>query len=205
MPTIRVNLNERCIAEVDVDGLDVLSVHIGGARVDEGFADLQMHGGAYPSGAESTFLIWINSVELRDSDRVEVIFNRSGRTSHAGKTVAELFPDEPDEPDVLKSVPQLFAQVRAKPYVREGYRFGLELPGTEPYEGATADVDHGFGFSVTWDSHKPERATVSLYTYTLDDLERQGPTRNHVRACLSPGDVATLQVSALQAQPGKPA
>lgn len=203
MPSIRVTLNEQCLAEVDVTGLDVLAVRVSGDRVGEAFAELDMTGGAYPKGGDSTFLTWIASVPLNESDRVQVVFKESGATTHAGKTIGELFPDEPedaDEPNILDSLPQVIEELRAGPAVRDGHRFALELPRADRYEGTTKDMEHGFGFSVLWNSQSPQRVSVSLHTYTLDDLVSRGPMHDHVYARLGPDNAVVLQVSALDAE-----
>jgi len=202
MPSLRLSLNGQCLAEVDVTGLDVLTVHVSGARVDAELANLTMTGGTYPKNVAPTFLIWLDdSTVLNEGDRVEVSFNVVGSTSHAGKTIDELFPEEaeaPDETNILDLLPQVIDELRAEPYGRAGYRFAMESPRAPRYEGATGEGDHGFGLSVLWDSSRPDRASASLHTYTLDDLEHRRPSQNRVYERLAIGDAVSLQVWTLQ-------
>lgn len=198
MPSLRVSLNGQCLAEVDVAGLDVLNVRVSGARVDGDLAEVHMSGAAFPTDAAPTTLFWFDDpVVLNEGDRVEVSFNAVGSTSHPGKTINELFPGKAEaheKVNVLDLLPQVIQELRAEPYVREGYRFAVEPPGTQRYEGTTGEGDHGFGFSVLWNSHRPERASVSFHTYVLDDLEHRRPMPDHVRTHLAPGDTASLQL-----------
>jgi len=141
MPSLRVDLNGQCLTEVNVAGLDMLTVDVSGARVDAELAKLTVTGGTYPKDSAPTFLIWLDdSVALEEGDRLEVSFNESGHTSRAGKTIDELYPDEPEAPEeanVLDLLPQVIEELRAKPYVREGYRFAMESPRSERYSDTT--------------------------------------------------------------------
>ena len=198
MPTISVTLNGQLLASVATDGYDALSVHVHGIRTDSEFATVDMTGGAYPEGQESTYLTWINSTLLSPGDSVEVRFTDSGQTSHPGKTIQELFPDDPgDSPrEDFKATPEMFAELRAKPQLRSGYGFSLALPSGALYEGRTDEAEHGFGFSVVWNSHRPQRASVSLHSYTIDSMEHQQPMRDRAREYIVPDTTVRFQVAA---------
>ena len=198
MPTISVTLNGQLLASVTTDGRDVLSVHVHGIRTDSEFASVDMTGGSYPEGQESTYLTWINSTLLSPGDSVEVRFTDSGQTSHPGRTIDELFPNEPadSQPTDFKATPEMFAELRAKPQLRVGYGFSLALPSGTYYEGRTTEAEHGFGFSVVWNSHRPQRASVSLHSYTVDSMEHQQPMRDHAREYIVPDNTVRFQVAA---------
>jgi hypothetical protein len=198
VPAISVSLNGQLLASVATDGYDVISVHVHGIRTDSEFATLDMSGGSYPEGQESTYLTWVNSTLLAPGDSVEVRFTESGQTSHPGKTIDELFPDEPGDSERkdFKATPEIFTELRAKPQLRGGYGFSLALPSGSLYEGRTNDAEHGFGFSVVWNSHRPERANVSLHSYTIDSMEHQQPMRDHAREYIAPANTVRLQVAA---------
>jgi len=198
VPTISVSLNGHLLASVATDGYDVLSVHVHGIRTDSEFASVDMSGGSYPEGKESTYLTWINSTLLSPGDSVEVRFTDSRQTSHPGKTIEELFPDDPADSQrtEFKATPEMFAELRVKPQLRSGYGFCLALPSGTLYEGRTNEAEHGFGFSVVWNSHRPQRANVSLHSYTIDSMEHQQPMRDHAREYIAPGNTVRLQIAA---------
>ena len=183
MPTLTAVLNGKQLAQVCAEWLDILSVRVHGTRVDDEFADLEMSGGQYPEQGNSTYLTWISSVSLKPRDLLEVTFSDAGNTSHAGKTIDELFPNEPASPEKVDFAPtsEMFEELRAKQHIRCGHGFTLTTSEGVNYTGRTNDSEHGFGFSVVWNSHRPERANLSLHSYTIDSMEHKQPMRDHVR------------------------
>jgi hypothetical protein len=162
VPSIRVAVDGVPVACVATDGLHVLSLHVGGTMVTDEFASVELHGGSYPEKGESTHLTWVSDLELRPGQQVQVEFVTKGFTSHAGKTIEELFPGEshPEE-SLQKNLTSLVEELRSKPRLRSHYSFEVqsslgsnvtcELPG-----GA-----HGFGFSLVWNWVHPERVSAS--------------------------------------------
>ncbi|MEQ1686178.1 MAG: hypothetical protein ABL916_21220 [Burkholderiaceae bacterium] len=175
-----------------------MSVHVHGTRIDDEFAALEMSGGSYPEHGESTHLIWINSRELQPGQQIEVRFQESGDTSPQGKTIAELFPEETgeDEPADFKPTEAMFAELRAKPSRRDGFTFELLGSKGTAFAGGTAGTDHGFGFSLVWNSQRPNRASHSLHAYNLDELESRAPMRDFVREYIEAPYSATLRLDA---------
>jgi hypothetical protein len=74
----------------------------------------------------------------------------------------------------------MFTELRAKPKLREKYSFRLVSSSGINFIGETNPDEHGFGFTVLWNSSHPERARVSLHSYSLESLEALGPMNNHV-------------------------
>lgn len=196
MPAISVTLDGALLARVHTDGLHVLSVHVQATRVDETFAELEMHGGCYPETGESTHLIWISSMPLQPGQLVTVALHDEGDTTRPGKTIEELFPDEPDEstPEDTKSMADVFAEIRRKPLLREGYGLSFVSSTGTSFSGRTQATDHGLGFPVVWNMHQPERARGSLHSYTLDSLEQKLPLNNHVSESIHASDFVQLRV-----------
>jgi hypothetical protein len=198
VPTITVTLNGQLLASVATDEYDVVSVHVHGARTNGEFASVHLSGGLHPQGHESTYLTWINSVLLKSEDSLEVRFSEFGQTSHPGKTIKELFPEEQEESQHkdFRPTPEMFAELRAKPQLRDGYDFSLTLPSGPLYKGRTNEAEHGFGFSVAWNSYRPLRASVSLYSYMIDSMEHQQPMRDHVRDNITLVGAVRFQIAA---------
>jgi hypothetical protein len=198
MPAICVLLDGELLATVNTYGYDVVSVHVHGTKIDEEFAALEMSGGSYPGQGESTHLIWINSRELQPGQQIEVRFQETGETSPQGKTIDELFPEkaEGDELADFKPTDAMFAELRAEPSRRDGFAFELLDSTGGSFAGRTAITDHGFGFSLVWNSQRPNRASHALHAYNLDELESRAPMRDFVREYIQAPFATTLRVDA---------
>ena len=198
MPALCLLLDGELLATVNTKGYDVVSVHVHGTRTDVEFATLEMSGGIYPGNGESTHLVWVNHRELPPSQRVEVRFQEKGETHPRGKTIEELFPEETEgeEPVEFKPTEAMVAELRSKPTLRSGYE--LQFAGTSgaTFSGRTAPSDHGFSFTVVWNSHRPNRASLSLHGYTIDELESRAPMRDFVREYIEAPHSAALRVDA---------
>lgn len=197
MPAISVLLDGVLLATVNTDGHDVVSVHVHGTRIDDESAAVEMSAGTYPEHGESSHLIWVSGREVRPGQEVEVRFQPSGDTSHRGKTIDELFPEDTDpEPaeDFFSPDAAMFEQLRARPSRRAGWALRLRSSAGMAFEGRTDTSDHGFGFGLTWNSSRPERAHLSLHAYSLDDLGRRAPMRDWVREHVRAPYVVMLRV-----------
>lgn len=176
MPAIEITVDGSTVVTVSTDGLDVLGINIGGTQVDEELASLNVSGGSYPEGGPATSLTWVASTPLHAGQQIAVTFLESGQSSQPGKTIEELFPDEPpfDQTDFTPTL-EMFQELRTRPKFREKSILRLVSSSGSSFAGETAPAEHGFGFSVLWNSFHPERARVSLHAYTLDSLESRGP------------------------------
>lgn len=188
MPALSVSVDGVTLATVSTDGYDVMSVRAGGTRMDDDLATLDLSGGSYPEGGESIYLTWINDVPLQTGQVVTVTFLEAASSSQTGKTIEELFPDKPPSTQTdFKPTAEMFAELRAMPMMRDRFSFRLVSSSGTNFAGETAPDDHGFGFTVLWNSSTPERARVSLHSYTLSNLEARGPMNNHVEEKLHYG------------------
>jgi hypothetical protein len=188
MPALSVAIDGVTLATVSMDGYDVMSVRAGGTRIDDDLATLDLSGGSYPEVGESTYLTWISDIPLQTGQVVTVTFLETASSSHAGKTIEELFPDESSSTQTdFKPTAEMFAELRAMPTLRDKFAFRLVSSSGTNFAGKTARDEHGFGFTVLWDSSNPERARVSLHSYTLNNLEARGPMNNHVEEKLNYG------------------
>lgn len=197
MPALSVSIDGKSIATVCTDGYDVAEVRVSGTRIDEALADLDVSGGSYPDGGESTYLMWVSGLQLSHSQVVVVTFSEEGLSSHKGKTIDEQFPDEGTiEPIDFKPTEEMFKELRAKPKFRDKFSFKLESSVGTSYTGHTAPDDHGFSFSVLWNSFHPERARLSLHSYTLDGLEARSPMSDYVEERMQYGDSVRFELVA---------
>jgi hypothetical protein len=196
MPVLDITVDEIKVATVSTDGLDVLAVNVGGTQVDDDLASLDVSGGSYPEGGPPTSLTWVACTPLRAGQQIAVTFRESGQSSQLGRTIEELFPDEPPtEQTDFTPTAEMFKELRAKPKLREKFIFRLVSSSGASFIGETVPAEHGFGFSVLWNSFHPERARVSLHAYTLDSLETRGPFNNLFEEKIAYGGSVELHVA----------
>jgi hypothetical protein len=201
MPLLRVSVDGTQVAAVSTEGLDVLTVNLGGTKIDEEFASLEFSGGRYPAEGESTHLIWLNGLVVHPGQRVRVELAASGSSSHAGKTIAELFPDD-SEDDEDSEEPQdsplsrdaVVDGVVARPQVRTAYHCDLESSSGAKCAASTSAQEHGFGISFLWNSLRAERVSASLHTYSLEQLRTHGESTYHWREHLVAGDWVEMKI-----------
>lgn len=197
MPAFSVAIDGNSIATVCLDEYNVVNVRVSGTQVDEELAHLELEGGCFPEEGESTHLTWVNELPLRAGQVVTISFLEHAQTSHAGKTIAELFPDEgPPKDASFKPYSEIISELRAKPKLHSTYSFRLESSSGTSFEGATKPEDFGFALSVLWDWLNPKRAKVSLHTYTLDSLEARGPVRDCLYESINFGDSIRFELDA---------
>ena len=197
MPSLRVSVDGTLVASVCTEGLDSLGVHVSGTRVDDELAALYVAGGTYPEHGEPTYLIWVDSTPIKANQEVTVTLVESEANSHRGKTIEELQAGSTPTPDMdFKPTAEMYKQLRETPRIRDRFRLQFASSIGASFIGQTGPDNHGFSLTVHWNSMRPERARLSLHSYTLEALETRGPMDNYVEARLRVGDSAQLRVDA---------
>jgi hypothetical protein len=198
MPSLTVSLDGSVVATACCDGFDVVTVRVSGTRVEEDFSNLEFTGGRYPDSGESTYLTWINQLPLQPGQQVYVSLLQEGKTSHPGETIDELFPDDDSTAMQEEFEPsrEIFEELRRRPNRRDGYAFQYQSTSGTLYAGQTSADDHGFGFTVLWNSQRPQQVSVSLDSYTIDNVEQRAPGHDHVREYLQVGQSVTVEIGA---------
>lgn len=106
-----------------------------------------------------------------------------------------MFPDEPPSTQTdFKPTSEMYKQLRARPRFREKCAFRLESSKGTKFAGETEPGVHGFGFSVHWNSFHPERARLSLHSYSLEDLETRAASKYHVEERIYFGNSVRLEL-----------
>jgi hypothetical protein len=198
MAYIAVSVDGVTRAAICCDGFEVVAVGIGSTRVDQELATLHVSSSRYPDQGESTYLIWVEEA-LGPEQTVSVTFAEVGPTVGVGKTIDELHPEvgseDSDTEANFKLTAAVMQELRAKPKVRAAWRFALRGPGETHHNSQTTEAEHGFGFNVLWNTHRPDRASFSLHSYDLESLEQRRPMRDHVRGNLEYGKAVELVVA----------
>lgn len=193
MPAFCVSVDEEIIVTVCTGGYDILSIQVSGTLIDQEFSKLNVTGGKYSGDEDTKHLIWVSEMPLRANQTVAVKMLSDSATSFPGKTIDELFPiDDPAETADFKPTSEMFDELRSKLKLRSRIAFHLKSSLDTNFVGHTAGEDHGFGFSILWDTWRPESARVSLHSYTLDSLQHRGPFSDHVKEELGIGDAVSL-------------
>ena len=196
MPLLSVSVDGVQVAAVTTDGLDVLTANLGGTKIDEEFAHLELSGGKYPSEGESTHLIWLNGLVVKSGQRIRVEIDASGASSHAGKTINELFPEETEEPESSPLLSAVVDILEHRPKVRSDYHFAINASQGESCTARISLEEHGFGVSFLWNSVSADRVSASLHTYSLEQLRSGGGFTYHWRKHLRAGEWAEISIDA---------
>lgn len=172
MPALRISIDGNEVATVCTDGYAVLDAHVSGARIDEELATLSVAGTSQPENGEYVHRTWVNDIPMKSGQVLTIAFLESASSSHDGKTIEELFPDEDTTEEMDFTVTaEMFAELKAKPKLREKYSFRVKSSSGASFAGETKPEGHGFSFSVLWNSFQPEWARISLHSYTIESLE----------------------------------
>ena len=200
---LRVSVDGIQVAAVSTESLDVLSVNLSGTKIDEEFSCLGVSGGRYPSDGVSTHLVWLSELVVQPGQRVRVEVAASGSTSHAGKTIDELFPEDKEDgedsegpEDSPLSRDAVVDGIAARLQVRTGYCLGVESSSGARCAANLSTEEHGFGVTFLWNSVRPDRVSASLHTYSLEQLRAHGDFTYHWREHLRVGDWAEVKVDA---------
>jgi hypothetical protein len=197
MSALAVALNDESLATVSSDGLNLVDVRISGDRIGPELGILRVTGGAHEDGAAKQYLTWEAERELVAGDIVSVAFLEQAPSSRPGKTFEELYPDEPNNPDGPWRPPQdMLRELAQQPKHHEQLLFRLRTPDGKSIDGRTLPEEHGFAFWVGWNWLHPNRARVSVHTYTLASLEKRSGGRDHARIDLSFGQAVSFRVGA---------
>jgi hypothetical protein len=87
-------------------------------------------------------------------------------------------------------------ELKQRPKAVESLAFEFTGPDDATVRADTAPSEHGYTFTVLWNSHRPERARASAHTYTLDSLITRENGKYHAETKLAFGQRAIFKVLA---------
>lgn len=196
MPGLAVLHNGQHLVTISTEGLNVVDVQVSGDRIGPEFASIRAMGGHYGEQKDNKHLIWVDEHQIAQGDEVDVTFLEEATTSHPGKTIEELYPDDDNQMGPQQSIEEIFQELARKPNVREGFTFRMALPSGEVINGCTEPNDHSFHFHVLWDWTRADTAGVSLTSNSLESIEKRQQGAIHSRFRLRFGQSVKLRVSA---------
>ncbi len=196
MPGLEVSLNGNHVATVSTEGLDLVGVRVHGDLIGPEFASLDVSGGLYGDGKESKHLIWVSQREMASGDEIEVTLLENAVTSRPGQTIEQLYPENERPTGPEQTLEEVLRDLRKRPRSRERFVFRITPPNGTPISARTTPSDHSFGFSVMWNSMRPERARVSLSSNSLENIMKRTGGEEHANFLLQFGQAVKLRVDA---------
>jgi len=197
MPALSVTLNGERVVSIATDGFDVIDVGVSGDVLGPDLATLRISGGSHPEGRDFQYVIWEDERTLVSGDSVSVVFLAEGGTSRPGKTIEELYPDEkPIQKEAFVPTEDMVLELKRRPKAFESLAFEITGPTGATVQASTSPNEHGYGFTVLWNSHRPDWARASAHTYTLDSLVTKESGKYHAETKLEFGQSATFKVLA---------
>jgi hypothetical protein len=196
MPGITIDVNGTRIATIDLTEMQVMDVSVDGALDRDPKADLSASGGNYEAGGCGQ-LIWIPEHALLTGELLCVQLTEITGVADQGKTIAELYPDEPacKQTDFTISA-DMAAEIRSRPRLHKEFIVQVGTSTGQRAMAASDELNTCFTFRLLWDCYRPDRARISLRTYCFDDvIARKGGTR-HLEAMLSIGESASFSLVA---------
>ncbi len=197
-PALAVTLNGELLATVSTLGLNVVSVRVHGDVNGPDFASIGANGGLYGEAKESIHMIWIDERQVRPDAEIAVTLLQNACESHAGRTIEELYSKDEIAEEPVKSNEEVFDHLSKKRKIREGFSFHVVPPNGELIIARTAEDDYSFGFSVLWNWMNPDRARVSLHSFTLENLRCGTNGSDHVTFRLAFDEMVRLRIQELR-------
>lgn len=172
MPALRIEVDDVVVATVSTAGMTMIDVRLASRRTMAPRACLDV-GGA--TAAPTTMLTFVAVRELSPDQRVTVALVADGATEPAGRTFAELFPDDPD-PGPLQRPDPAWArqQYAALPVHHQRYAYDVATSSGANVRGVTPEGIESLVLSVVWHADDGAYAAVQLTSLvawpTLEDI-----------------------------------
>ncbi|SFM02646.1 hypothetical protein [Rugamonas rubra] len=193
MPTFCISVNDKAVATVNTDGYQILSIGVGASLDREELATLDVSGGSFPADGASTYLTWVPELPLLAGQRVVVEMREHGASSHAGKTAAELFPDEPPcSITDFTLTDSMFEELARLPLFRDKLAFECLSVDGDTRTGRTVADERNVRFNVLWNWLEPECARVAVRSYSLADLRARHLGTCHMEEQLRCGGAVSM-------------
>jgi len=181
-PGLVVRVNNEVVAAVSSENFNILSVRIHGDVLSPEIAVLDVTGGYYGGPEETKHLIWVNDHELSELDEVEIQFQDIPASSHVGKTIKEIYPQEEASVDEHPlEIAELAGALREEPRLRNGFDLHVRVSDTDPQVFSVRDPDHSFFVSIMWDWKSIDSAKFSVSSTTIQNIAEQKSGTNYLR------------------------
>jgi len=197
MPVLRIGVDGEPVVAMPSDDYNIMGARIGGTRDEARYADLSVWGGVYGQGERDRHCIWLDDFELKVGQIVQVEFLDSAPAIGSGKPFQSAGLTEPPLGHSLEAeLHDLAEEIRRDPWVRGVFQFTYSSSLATPVSVATEPAEYGFGFSVLWNDARPDQLAISLYAYTIENVEHQQHGRTLAGGRINLGQMCHLKLLA---------
>jgi hypothetical protein len=182
VPFLRISVDTKLVTTVATERRDFVTVRLGGTVVDDDYADLSVSAVVSASDRGPEHRTWIDQLPLTAGQCVDIDLVEEAIETDLGKSFGELYPNRSGSHlTTLIDKASAIADIRKCPALRTGYKFAFTSSAGKVEHFSTMAEDHGFSFGVLWTYRHPDRARVSLHSYTLASIENDLPGHYFVR------------------------
>jgi len=194
-PGIIVRKNAEIVASVSSENLNIISVRLHGDTVSPEVATLDVTGGYYGEPDETRHLLWVVEQEISERDEIEIQFKEVAASSHRGKSIEEVFPEEKSQENAEpQDIVELAKWLADKPRLRNGFELFVGLPDAEPKVLKVRDPEYSFFVSVMWDWKSTNSAKVRVSSATIQSIADQQPGTTYLRDRLNEGQSIYVRI-----------
>lgn len=187
MPGILVEVDGARVATIDLSAMQVVDVSVHGGLDGENKATLSAFGGNYADGT-CGHLIFVEERVLLPGQLVRVSFQAHCENADRGQTLDELYPGEEAIPRTEFSInEERAAELRARPRLHEEFVVQVDTASGERVTAVSNELNTDFRFGLLWDWLHPDRARMSLTTYSVEDVLAKRRGTGHVESLLDLG------------------
>ncbi|WP_281851815.1 hypothetical protein [Dyella sp. GSA-30] len=190
-----MRVNNEVVAALSSENFNILSVRIHGDVLSPEIAVLDVTGGYYGDPEETKHLIWVNDHELSELDEVEIQFQDIPTSSHAGKTIKEIYPEEDASVDDNPlDIAELADLLREQPRLRNGFDLHVRVSDADPQIFSVKDPDHSFFVSIMWDWKSIDSVKLSVSSTTIQNIAEQKSGTDYLRRRLRGGESVHVSI-----------
>lgn len=195
-PGLVIRVNKAVVAAVSSENLNILSVRICGDVLSPEVGVLEVTGGYYGGPEETTHFLWVDSHEISGLDEIEIQLQDIPASSHAGKTIEELWPEE-DTPadDQPFDIEELARDLQGQPRLRNGFDLHMQVSGAAPQIFSMREPDYAFFISIMWHWRSTDSASLGVYSNTIEDIGSQNPGTTYLQQRYGLGQSVQVRIS----------
>jgi hypothetical protein len=194
-PGLVVRINEKVVASVSSENLNIIAVRIHGDVLSQEIAALDVTGGYYGE-PETRHMLWVADHEISEQDEIEIQFLEVVENSHIGKTIEELHPESPvSEGNELIDMAELAKELEEEPRVRSGFDLHVCASGAEPQVFKVREPDYSFFVSVMWTWESMDSAKLGISSTTIQGIVDRKRGTEYLRGRLGRGHSIRVRVA----------
>lgn len=195
MSGLRLFLNNRELASVSNRKRNIISAYVSGDLIGPELATAHLIGGYYGEPQDTSHRIWLDGLELKESDEIEIQFLKAVSTSGSGMSIEEHAEAHAKDKESEKVDDEdMHTWLAQQPKARERFSFELEMPGRDLIRLETGADDFYFQFGVMWKWTNPDEASVRLSSTSLENVKDQKAGVTHSKYKLHLGQGVKFRV-----------